>query len=274
VIDAPGGAAARSLAGLVAAGAIAVAARRVRALSPGGALAATAVGTACVAAGWSWGALLIAFFVTSTALSRFRAAVKERRTASVVAKGGERDAIQVLANGGPFAAAALASLALPWPGWPAVAGGALATAAADTWATEIGTLAAAPPRSILSGEVVAPGTSGGITAAGTIAAAGGALFVGATAWLLGWPPRVAAGAAAGGFAGALVDSLLGAAVQARRWCDRCGVATERVTHGCGAPTRAAGGLAWLDNDGVNLASALVGALVALLLAMLVGSLIE
>jgi len=261
-----GGATGRALAGLLVATAIAVAARRLHALSPSGALAAVAVGTASLAAGWGWGALLIAFFVSSTALSRFRAAAKARRIAAVVEKGGERDAVQVLANGGLFAVGALASLASPWPGWPVLALGALATAAADTWATEVGTLAAGPPRSIRSFRPVAPGTSGGVTLLGTGAALAGAAAVALLAGAFGWGAGVAAAAAAGGFAGATADSLLGATVQARRWCDRCALATERSTHDCGERTRPAGGLRRLDNDGVNVASALVGALVALAVA--------
>jgi uncharacterized protein (TIGR00297 family) len=261
-----GGATGRALAGLLVATAIAVAARRLHALSPSGALAAVAVGTASLAAGWGWGVLLIAFFVSSIALSRFRAAAKARRTAAVVEKGGERDAVQVLANGGLFAVGALASLASPWPGWPVLALGALATAAADTWATEVGTLAAGPPCSIRSFRPVTPGTSGGVTLLGTGAALAGAASVALLAGALGWGPGVAAAAAAGGFAGAMADSLLGATVQARRWCDRCALATERSTHDCGERTRAAGGLRWLDNDGVNVASALVGGLAALAVA--------
>jgi uncharacterized protein (TIGR00297 family) len=174
--------------------------------------------------------------------------------------------VQVLANGGLFAAAALLSLAAPWPGWPPLALGALATAAADTWATEVGTLASAPPRSILTLRPVAAGTSGGVTLQGTAAALAGAVGIGLLAALLGWDRGVSAAAAAGGFAGALADSLLGATVQARRWCDRCALATERSVHDCGGRTRPAGGLRWLDNDGVNVVSALVGALVALALA--------
>lgn len=255
----------RAVAGLVVAGAIAAAARHARTLSTGGAAAAVVVGTATLAAGWSWGALLIAFFVTSTVLSRFRSDWKERRTATVVAKGGERDAVQVLANGALFAAAGVASTLVPWPGWTALAAGALGTAASDTWATEVGTLAHAPPRSVLSGRPVPPGTSGGVTLLGTLAAVAGALFVGALAYAVGWPPRAALAGAIGGFVGAMADSVLGATAQARRWCPRCDVATERTTHGCGAATRPAGGARWLDNDGVNLLSGAIGALVALLL---------
>ena len=226
------------------------------------------VGTLAVAAGWSWGALLIAFFVASTLLSRVGAGRKERRVGGIVAKGGERDAAQVLANGGVFAAAALMSLLAPeWPGWTAVGAGALAAATADTWATEVGTLAGGVPRSITSLKPVPPGTSGGITVAGTLASVAGATFIGALAWVAGWPrDAVLGGAAAGGFAGATFDSLLGATLQARRWCDHCAAATERIVHGCGTPTRPAGGLAWLDNDRVNLAATLVGAGVGALMA--------
>src|SRR5690242_1724446 len=96
-----------ALMGLIAAGAISLAARSARSLTTTGAIAATVVGTLAVTVGWNWGALLILYFVSSTVLSRLGRAEKERRTSAVVAKGGERDAIQVLANGGVFAAAAV-----------------------------------------------------------------------------------------------------------------------------------------------------------------------
>lgn len=252
-----------ALGGLLATG-ISVLARRAGSLAPGGAAAAVVVGTICIAAGWGWGALLVAFFVASSALSRLGLARKEAATGAVVAKGGERDARQVLANGGLFTAAALCSLVAPWPGWLVLGAGALAAATSDTWATEIGTLAGARTRSIVTGRVVPPGTSGGVTLAGIAAAVAGAAFVAGLAWLLGWPRPGAI--LAGGVVGSTVDSLLGATIQARRWCDRCGVGTERELHPCGAATRHAGGLGWLDNDGVNIASALAGALAALLVA--------
>jgi uncharacterized protein (TIGR00297 family) len=241
--------------------AIALAARRARSLTDGGAAAATVVGTLAVAAGWAWGALLIAFFVSSTLLSRWRAADKERRTGAVVEKGGERDATQVLANGGVFAAAAAAMLLWPHPAWAAAGAGALAAAAADTWATEVGTLARGRPRALLTWRPVAPGTSGAVSAQGTAAMLAGAAFVALAARLLGLPGDVAVAALAGGVAGAVADSLLGATVQARRWCDRCDSATERRVHDCGAATRHAGGIAAVGNDAVNVACGVVGAAV-------------
>lgn len=242
----------------MAAVAIALAARRAGALSAGGAAAAVVVGTVCMAAGLSWGALLVAYFVASTGLSRFRAAEKERRTSGVVAKGGARDAVQVVANGGLFTLAALGSLLAPSAVWNAAAAGALAAAAADTWATELGTLSRQLPRLVTTGRPVAAGTSGAVTWLGTLGSVAGALFVAGAAALGGWGVVAVTAALAGGLAGSAADTVLGAVAQARRWCPRCDQPTERRTHTCGSPTNVVGSLRWFDNDAVNLASGVVG----------------
>ncbi len=255
----------RALVGALVALAIALAARRAGSLSVSGAAAAVGVGTICSAAGASWAVLVIAFFLSSTAIGRIRADLRAKRFAAIVAKGGQRDAGQVFANGGIFAAAALAQIIHPSPGWLAVGGGALAAAAADTWATEIGSLASTPPRDILRGTVVAPGTSGGVTAAGTLASIGGGAFIGGIAALAGWPWAVVIATVLGGIVGAFADSILGATVQVRRWCDRCNSATEQPVHQCGAATRIAGGISWIDNDAVNLISVLLGGVTAFFL---------
>ncbi|HUF25640.1 MAG TPA: DUF92 domain-containing protein [Gemmatimonadaceae bacterium] len=252
----------RVLIGLALAGAIAIGAHRARSLSTSGAVAAVAVGALCAAAGWSWVVALVAFFVTSTALSRWRAATKAQRTGAIVAKGGDRDAVQVLANGGVFASFAALSIVVPWHGWPVLAAGSIAAATADTWATEIGSLSPGQPRSILGWHPVPAGTSGGVSALGTLASVAGAGLIGGVVWLAGWSPAAVWGALAGGVAGSLADSLLGATVQARRWCPRCGQPTERLTHDCGSATTPGGGVPWVDNDAVNALSSAVGALVA------------
>jgi uncharacterized membrane protein len=103
-----------------------------------------------------------------------------------------------------------------------------------------------------------------VSAAGVAAAVAGAAFVAAVAALVGW--RGASGAALlAGVAGSTLDSILGATVQARRWCDRCAAPTERATHLCGAATRVIGGVRWIDNDVVNAVSTAAGGLIALLL---------
>ena len=68
---------ARAAIGLLAATVVATTAHRARSLSRSGALAAIGVGTAAVAAGWSWAVLLMLYFVVSTALSRAGAREKE-----------------------------------------------------------------------------------------------------------------------------------------------------------------------------------------------------
>ena len=255
----------RTLLGALLAAGIAWAAQRARALSRSGAVAATVVGATCAAAGWDWAILLITFFITSTALGRVGEERRAARTRGIVAKGGARDARQVMANGGVFTAAALAYLVSPSPAWLAAGAGALASASSDTWATEVGALSSARPLHVLSWQRVAPGTSGAVTLLGTIASLGGALVIGFVAALLLWPSSVVVATVVGGFVGALADTILGAALQVRRWCDRCQSGTEQDIHTCGAGTRVVGGVSWIDNDAVNLLSVLVGAAVALLL---------
>jgi uncharacterized protein (TIGR00297 family) len=250
------------VAGLMLAASVALLARRTRSLTDGGAIAATGVGWAAVAAGWDWGTMLVVYFIVSTLVSRAGRAEKHRRTASVVAKGGARDAVQVLANGGVFAIGAVAMLFHPDIRWMALSAGSLATSAADTWATEVGTLNGGLPRSILSARRVQPGTSGGVTPICSLAAVAGAGLVAALALAFNWPVRVATLATVGGLVGAFLDSLLGEAVQSRRWCDACECETERGVHDCGAATRCLRGVAWIDNDAVNLISTAAGGLLA------------
>ena len=255
--------------GAVLAAAIALVAYRARSLSRSGALAAVALGTAAVAAGWSWGALLMIYFATSAALSRWRSDSKGARTAPIIAKGGARDAIQVLANGGAFAAFALLSCAGDRTAslLAAVAAlGALAASTADTWGTEVGTAAGGEPRSMLTLRRVPPGTSGGVSLAGSAAMLMGAFFIAVIARALGLNPAVGAVTIAG-VAGATVDTVLGASLQQRRWCATCERETERSVHDCGAITAHSGGLRWLGNDAVNFAATLAGAFVAAVLTL-------
>lgn len=256
----------RTCIGFVIAALIAIAARRTRSLTTSGAVAAIVLGTVAAAAGWSWAALLIIYFASSTALSHLDATEKERVTSAIVAKGGERDAVQVLANGASFAIAAAVMAIRPDVHWAALGVGALAASASDTWATEIGTMYGMRPRSILTWRRVPRGTSGGISLFGTIAAIAGASFIGIVARICGWPVPVTNAAVLGGVAGSLIDSLLGATVQSRRWCDTCNRETERAVHDCGSTTRHSRGLGWIDNDVVNFVSGALGGLLAAFLA--------
>jgi uncharacterized protein (TIGR00297 family) len=259
----------RVILGFAAATLVATLARRRGLLGFSGAVAAIVAGTLAVAAGVQWGVLLVAYFVAASMLSRFRQTQKALRTGSVVGKHGARDAWQVLANGGVFVIAAISAAAFESEGAIAAALGALAASMADTSATEIGTAVGGEPRSIITGQKVAIGMSGGVTIAGTLAMVGGSLFIMTITYTLGFGSRAAWAALAGGIAGALADSLLGATVQERRRCPACGVLTERRGHDCAAvavTTEVVGGVGGFDNDWVNLTSTAIGALVAAVLS--------
>jgi uncharacterized protein (TIGR00297 family) len=253
---------ARSLAGFTLAAILALASWHARSLAPSGAWAAVFVGTLATAAGWTWCALLLAFFVSASLLSHWRQREKATRTRGLVEKGGERDAWQVLANGGVFALCALGALVAPSSWWAIAGAGALAGAASDTWATEVGTAIGGQPHHVLRWRPVPPGTSGAVTPAGSLAMLAGAAFVGTIALVGGFGRQEAVAVAMGGVAGALADTLVGATIQERRWCPRCREATERQVHDCGSATERRGGWARLNNDVVNLTSTLVGAAVA------------
>jgi uncharacterized protein (TIGR00297 family) len=233
---------------------VALLAWRAGTLSRSGALAAALVGAGTlVAAGWWGGILLLTFFLGSSAVSRL---LPDPAADRGEAKGGARDAGQVLANGGAPVAGAL--LLLGDPGAPlAVLAIGLAAAAADTWATALGATSPTPPRHLFTGGVVVPGTSGGVTWRGTLGGALGAASVALVAGLAGRDPGLAAAALLLGTAGMLLDSALGATLQGRFHCARCDLPTERATHRCGAAATPTTGLAWLTNDGVNALSTIV-----------------
>ncbi len=79
---------------------VAILAYRVHSLNKSGAVAATIVGTIIFGVGgWQWAVLLLTFFITSSALSRLFRKRKEGLSEKF-SKGHERDAGQVLGNGG------------------------------------------------------------------------------------------------------------------------------------------------------------------------------
>jgi uncharacterized membrane protein len=225
-------------------------------LTAGGAAGAWVLGTATV---WRFGtagfAALFAPFVLATVLGKLpggpRAPARTLR--------------QVAANGMP----ALVGCALDLAGLPA-AGlalflGGLACLGSDTCATEVGTRYGGEPRSLFGGRPLRRGESGGVTGAGLLASAGGAFLAPAAfAAVVPTPLSVVGLAAAAGFAGALLDSLLGGTLQYRGKDPGTG-ATVEATHVRGARTERVSGLRALDNDAVNLVAGLAAGLLAVAL---------
>lgn len=247
----------------LAATTIALAAYRKRLLDHSGAVAASLLGPGIVATGGWWlGALLVAFFASSSLLPK------------TDAKRPSRDGWQVLANGGP--ALMLSGLGIAaWREELLVgAAAAIAAATADTWATELGRRFGGRPWSIHTWRRVPPGTSGAVSIAGTLASAVGAVFVAAVGIALASiapaggiaAAPAAACIAVGGTLGSVVDSLLGAHVQARFRCEVCGRITEEAgAHADGHPVIHTTGVIWMTNSTVNLTATLASGLAAALL---------
>ena len=277
--NAPGNHAARDpmrgtmlLFGLLLSSTIGLIAYRRRSLSRSGIAGAIVTGTTTFGmGGWPCGLSLVFFFVSSSILSHFRARDKANIADDKFSKGSRRDFAQVAANGGVATLLALSYRLTPSHFLRRVClmgyAGALATATADTWATELGVLSPHQPRLVTTGKVVAPGTSGGITPLGTAAAAAGALAQGTVFWSLQRCRRSLAAlpliALVSGLAGSMVDSFLGATVQAMYYCPHCQKETERRVHSCGTKTQPLRGVAWLNNDVVNFIATLCGGLMAM-----------
>jgi uncharacterized membrane protein len=241
--------------------------------------------------GWEWGTCLIVFFVSSSAFSFYRAREKQA-LAEKFAKGHRRDLGQALANGGLAALLAVLSQIFPSylsrlfsPGqvsqlfppyqggyggvWFLACAGAMAAVNADTWATELGVLSPSLPRLITTWKPVERGTSGAISLYGTLAAIGGAAFIGLLGALLGSADHGFASLEIiimAGLLGSLFDSFLGATVQAIYRCPQCDKETEKhPLHTCGTQTVQVRGWHSLNNDMVNLGCALVGAIIGMIL---------
>jgi uncharacterized protein (TIGR00297 family) len=246
-------------------------------LDAGGALVGTVLGTLIFACGGPlfW-VVLMAFFISSTALGRVGKTAKAGLEA-IHEKGGRRDLFQVLANGGVGMLAAVLFRLTSDPAWAAGFAVSFASSNADTWAGELGVLSRVEPVSLLTFRPVRRGVSGGVSLAGLAASLGGGLFIGlifaAANLALGIFPggflRCTLFCAAAGFTGALLDSLLGATLQAQYVTTgpAAGQATptERSRTTEGLPNRLVRGLPFVTNDVVNLAScALVSAAAVLL----------
>ncbi|MCL4530057.1 MAG: DUF92 domain-containing protein [Chloroflexi bacterium] len=261
------------LIGLVLAVIVAYAAYRVHSLSGNGAMAAAFVGTVVFGlGGWQWAVLLLAFFISSSILTR---SFKNRKRGlnEKFSKGSERDAAQVFGNGGVATAFVLLHAIFPASSWTWIGfAAALASVNADTWATELGVLNPTLPRAITDlRKRVEKGTSGGVSLFGTGAALlGSAVIAVLAAWLSPLPSfffPVFILVTMTGLFGSLFDSLVGATVQAMYYCPTDKKETEKhPLHTCGTETVRIRGWKWLDNDWVNFACGAFGALAALLLS--------
>jgi uncharacterized protein (TIGR00297 family) len=226
----------------------------------GGLLAMALVGLG----GISWALPGFAFFVLSSGLSFLPKSATE-----TPGQPPRRTLHQVLANGGVAWACLSVAAVAPVSATALQEGsylgflGALGAAAADTWATELGTRYGGSPWSLREGRRVASGTSGAVSLVGTGGALLGAGTVVGAAALCGTVGLsdllFALGA---GFVGMGTDSILGATVQARYGDSGADEFREAPRFDGETPAQ---GWRWVDNDTVNFLGTATGAVAALVL---------
>ena len=246
---------------------LAFTAYKLRALTLGGAAGAMLLGSIVFGiGGLYWVIPMATFFVLSSILSKI-GKIRKTILRGITEKGSNRDILQVYANGGVSLITAVLYFYTSYDIFYLMFLGSLAAATADTWGTEIGIFSKVQPRNIITFSVVPTGTSGGVTALGT-----SGVFVGAGILTLsGLMPiteslmRIFLIVVISGVLGALIDSVLGAIVQAQYKCPNCGKITEKLVHCENFKTELVAGTKWIDNDVVNLACTTSGALIVLLL---------
>lgn len=235
---------------------------RLHALTIGGAVIAFLIG---ISIGFSFqfsGLFMLGvFFLTSSFMSLLK-----KQPNDIVQKGERRDAIQVLANGGPGCIFSL--LALIFPEYKEqflhafIA--SLAIANGDTWASELGAYSTKNPIHVFSLKRVPKGTSGAISLIGTISGIFGSMIIAGFGYLLQlislstiWMITII------GCLGLFIDTFLGATFQAKYYCQKCQIQTERKTH-CETETIHVKGLKLMNNDVVNFLSILLFSLLVFL----------
>ena len=211
--------------------------------------------------GWKWTIPILSFFVFSSLLSRLR----EKKNPSVnnyFEKSGPRDLFQVLANGGVGGILVIMNYIIPNFLWYFVYSAIVASACADTWGTEIGTMRRNKTYNILKLKPVEQGSSGGVSFAGFAGSLAGALFISLISvfWIDNNQIDFILLITFAGFAAGVFDSFLGASLQIQYICVDCGRIIDKKMH-CEKKTARYRGIGIFNNDFVNLAAGLFGGLI-------------
>ncbi|KAI3701472.1 hypothetical protein L6452_26575 [Arctium lappa] len=257
---------------------IAIRAYRKNSLDVSGAFAGFFVMVVHLSVNYRFGAMLLAFFFSSSKLTK----MGEDRKRSIDAdfkEGGQRNWIQVLSNGGIATILVVAFWNLTGSQdiclnskesylITSLVGaliGHYSCCNGDTWSSELGVLSDAQPRLITTFKPVRRGTNGGITKAGLLAAAAAGSVIGLAFVLPGLFTRSCTNdvflkqllviplSTLAGLAGSLIDSLLGATLQFSGFCS----VRNKVVSKPGPTVKRISGLRILDNNGVNLVSILL-----------------
>ncbi len=215
--------------------------------------------------GLQWSVPIMTFFILSSLLSKYRKR-KNEDVELFFEKTGVRDHWQVAANGGIGGILVIINAFYPSSLNYLIYLASLAAVCADTWATEIGTLKPANTYNILNFKSMEQGVSGGISIIGTFGSFLGAVVIALSGiyWVQIDIYFYFMIIVLAGVLGSFFDSFLGASFQVQFECVKCGKITERKIH-CGKNTIYNRGVQWLNNDFVNLLSAIFGIIIVIIL---------
>ncbi|MGC9435702.1 MAG: DUF92 domain-containing protein [Methanomicrobiales archaeon] len=189
---------------------------RLKAADLSGLFAGAIIGVVLIVfAGVEWFFLMLFFFIIGSACTRYRFTFKTSIGVEE-SHGGVRGYFNVFANGLVAATGAVLFGITGHPAAIALFVGSIASATADTVASEIG-VTGGTPRLITTLRPVPEGTNGGVTVLGEVAGGIGACAIGGAAWLLTIADlHMAVIAAVAGFVGTNMDSLIGATLENRK----------------------------------------------------------
>lgn len=217
---------------------IALLAYRRNSLSFSGSIGAVVLGTSLYFFGGVYlSGIMISFFISSSILTKYKDEEKSVFE-DINEKTGGRDYLQVIANGGLGFIYALLYYLTKDPLFIVAYSTAFAAANADTWSSEVGVLSSRPPISILNFKKAEKGMSGAVSLLGIAAAFCGSMFITFVFFIgyilnFGWNFKVIYYSiliTLAGFSGSIIDSYLGALIQAKYKCVICGKITEKKIH--------------------------------------------
>ena len=252
---------------------IAFVAYSMKSLTVGGAVSAFFMGLIIL---WTLGFagffLFFLFFISCTVVGKISKSIRSGYSSKEVAekKGHTRDFMQVLANGLMATIAALIWTFSFETKALIMFGAVVAEATSDTFAGEIGRLSKKQPVSIINFKPVPKGLSGGVTALGTVAALLCSALIALFWYLWFYDVTVLQAVLVGalGFAGCILDSVLGAGVQGIYYDPKAKQFSEENEKD-GRKLELSRGIRWVDNDVVNLMSNIFSGLFALGLSAII-----
>ena len=232
---------------------------KYKSLNKSGVIAAYIMGILIFGAGGlKWVTPIVVFFILSSIISKLS------KTNNEIHKGSKRDIIQVLANGGIATIISIINFYSPNENLYIIYLAVIAAATADTWASEIGSFSTGKPFHLIKLSKVPKGTSGAISFLGTIGSILGATtiaFIGLI-WDISFPFIYLI--VITGSIGSLIDSFIGASVQANFQCSNCKHITEKRVH-CNLSSLHISGIYFIDNDMVNLLNTISAVLIITIL---------